>query len=75
MKFLLKLSNKGTGTNQIILSGDKKQTIKANNHKWQFNELIIRNTSDEGVYSDDLTLIGGNMDLNGHTLTVRGNLR
>ena len=47
-------SYNGTGTNQVILSGDKKQTIYANNMSWQFHELIIQNTSEEGVYSQEL---------------------
>ncbi|MDE6627675.1 MAG: PKD domain-containing protein, partial [Lachnospiraceae bacterium] len=99
----------GSGTNQVILSGDKKQTIQANGLNWSFEELVIENTSDEGVYAEglfdaqritdsnhklsfytegdigytltkdtviqgDFNLLAGIMDLNGHTLTVTGNL-
>lgn len=99
----------GSGTNQVILSGDKKQTIQANDIHWKFQELIIENTSKDGVYAaglfdaekivdlnhklsfytegnagytltqdtviqGDFNLMAGNMDLNGHKLTVTGNL-
>lgn len=44
----------GSGSNQVILSGSKKQTIYANDFKTSFHELIIANTSEEGVYSESL---------------------
>ncbi len=47
-------SYQGSGTNQVILSGDKRQTIQANNLAWNFQELIIENTSEEGVYAAGL---------------------
>lgn len=101
---------KGSGTNKVILSGDKKQTIYTNDLNFNFQELIIKNTSNEGVYSEglfnvnivddperklsfytkgdaagytltedtvisgDFNLIAGTMNLNGHKLTITGNL-
>ncbi len=44
----------GSGTNQLILSGDTKQTIADGNARFCFQELVIRNTSEEGVYSAGL---------------------
>ncbi|MCM1499074.1 MAG: PKD domain-containing protein [Clostridium sp.] len=44
----------GSGTNKVILSGDKKQTIQANELSWGFAELVIENTSAEGVYAAGL---------------------
>lgn len=44
----------GTGTNQVILSGNKKQVIQDNNMAWSFKELVIKNTSKEGVYAEGL---------------------
>ena len=44
----------GSGTNRLILSGDTKQTIADGNARFCFQELVIRNTSEEGVYSAGL---------------------
>ncbi|HCJ08698.1 MAG TPA: hypothetical protein DHV96_10180, partial [Lachnospiraceae bacterium] len=99
-----------TGTNQIIMSGDQKQTIELQNNYWKVRELVIANTSKDGVYatrsfdadsiidpeqklhfstdgivgyiltkdtviSGDLVLLAGTMDLNGHKLTVMGDVK
>lgn len=56
---------RGTGTNQVILSGDTKQTIAANNSEWVFKTLVIENTSDEGVYSEELLNVETIVDENG----------
>ena len=47
-------SYQGSGTNQVILSGNQKQTIQANDLRWSFQELIIENTSEDGVYAAGL---------------------
>ena len=44
----------GSGTNQVVLSGDAKQTIVDGNMRFCFQELVISNTSEEGVYSAGL---------------------
>ena len=94
---------------EVILSGDKKQTIDTGNGDISMHKLSVMNTSEEGVFSNgifnvdivndpdnklhfpeegtigyrlnnntvingDMTLITGNMDLNGYKLTITGNL-
>ncbi len=96
-----------SGTNKVIFSGDKKQTISFASPKSHFNIVEFRNYSEEGIYcenglnaaevitndcnityngsqmtgwtlnsdmviGEDLVLVGGILDLNGHTLTVTG---
>ena len=93
----------------FIMSGDGPQKITMTDYNSRFSTLEIRNTSEEGIYSDypisaskitgnlgqlhigiggengrtleedtvltgDYTLAAGELDLNGHTLTIEGNL-
>ena len=44
----------GSGTNRLILSGGTKQNIADGKARFCFQELVIRNTSEEGVYSAGL---------------------
>ena len=97
------------GTHTTIFSGSKKQTIRFDSVNSYLNIVELRNTSEEGIYSDttihanqlinygskisygnhsvsgwtltddmviedDLYIADGTMDLNGHNLTVNGNL-
>ena len=45
-------SYNGSEANQIILSGDRKQIISSKGLEWEINELVIHNTSEEGVYAE-----------------------
>lgn len=98
-----------TGTHRVIFSGKKCQRIHFDSAASYFNHVVLKNTSEEGVYSDtlvnslsmernsteittelqgaygwtmeedevydgDLYLLGDTLDLNGHSLHVKGNL-
>lgn len=53
-----------TDDNKIVLSGDSKQIIKKNYAKWNLNEIVICNTSEEGVYSEELLNVNRIVDEN-----------
>lgn len=53
-----------SGTHTTILSGDKKQTILFNNPACMFNNVVIQNTSEEGIYAPN--------DLNANKITFNG---
>jgi len=98
-----------SGTNKVILSGDKLQTVNFASTGSRFNVLEIQNYSEEGVkfatsvsivelidngcnvsfangersgwtleadetIEGDVNLARGTLDLNGHKLTITGNL-
>lgn len=66
------LANEGfvpTGTHQVIFSGNKRQAIHFDSPASYFNKVVLRNTSEEGIYSDSL-INALSMERNGTEITT-----